>query len=618
MKLYIPEQIPPSEDAFPNHPRKVKNWLAELKQANMGDFAREVYNGLLQLNRQAMPTKYRLENMELLRAASRYIFTQLHKHFVNRTLPLPEKSLKIINLNQALLNEMAIGYKIIIFESANNLVKVDSKYLLISCERALHYLAEQLLRFSQVYSEYPKGTWWDIHRIYGYAEQKNIHTKKISDDELRKKTTTIENYYKQILLFSLARPNALRQSDAERLFKILPDWVEFTTLSSKLKANNMNRYFCSKLDSDQPPACISQNDTNNNNSLRNIELDNLVNQLRKQINDSESFGTQVSIGDQMSQETLRTLVSSWSQCAARRFSRGERENDIRAVIGLGSIYKELTKAPEPERPAAAARTNKKPGAMFSLESIPENMRTKREVFDNQDPSFFITHPNLKAEKDSSASAWDMVAKGRALTESYARELQTQNEEMGEINKEAPDLHWKISNVSAGGYCLRWNSKSTSRAQVGELIGIREKEPDHTYQWRVGVIRWMQYTQNNGLEVGIQVLAPKLIPCKVKRTNRSKEEPFEGLMLPGIKPIQQPSTLLLPAHAFKKDNTLSINIHERDIEVKLGSIREHTGSFTQFQFSQISGNPEPDNGGGNEAKKEPSSKPDDFNSIWSSL
>ena len=616
MKLYIPEQIPPSDDDFPNHPRKVKKWLSELKQANMGDFAREIYNGLLQLNRQAMPTKYRLENMELLRTPARYIFNQLHKHFINRTLPLPEKSLKIINLNQALLNEMAIGYKIIIFESANDLSKVDSKHLLFSCERALHYLSELLLRFSQVYSEHPKGTWWDIHRIYGYAEQKDIHTKKISDDELGKKTVTIENYYKQILLFSLARPNALRQSDAERLYKALPEWVEFTTLSSQLKPNNLNRYFCSKLDSDQPPTCITQDDTNNSKSLRSIELDKLVNQLRKQINDSESFGTKIAIGDQVSQETLRTLVSSWSLCAARRFSRGERDSHIRAVIGLSSIYKELTKAPEPERPAA--RPSKKPGAMFSLESIPENMRKKAEVFDNQDPSFFITHPNLKAEQDTSASAWDMVAKGRALTESYARELQTQNEEIGELNKEAPDLHWKISNVSAGGYCLRWNSKTTSRAQVGELIGICEKEPDHTYQWRVGVIRWMQYTQNHGLEVGIQVLAPKLIPCKVHRTNKAKEEPFDGLMLPGIKPIQQPSTLLLPAHAFKKDNNLTLNIHERNLDVKLGSIREHTGSFTQFQFSQLSDTPTPDDGGGNNSKKETSNKPDDFNSIWSSL
>ncbi|MDH5765085.1 MAG: hypothetical protein OEZ38_03630, partial [Gammaproteobacteria bacterium] len=136
MKLYIPEQKTPTDDDFPNHPKQIKKWLAELKQANMGDFTREIYNGLQQLNRQAMQSRVRIENMELLRPSVRYIFNQLNKHFVNRTLPLPDKSHKIINLNQALLNEMATGYKIIIFESANDLGKVDSKHLLISCERA--------------------------------------------------------------------------------------------------------------------------------------------------------------------------------------------------------------------------------------------------------------------------------------------------------------------------------------------------------------------------------------------------------------------------------------------------------------------------------------------------
>ena len=185
MKLYIPEQIPPGKDDFPNHPRKVKKWLNGLKQANMGDYTRQIYNAIMHLNRQAMPAKYRLENMEILREAARYIFSQLHKHFVNRTLPLPDKSLKIVTLNQAILGEMATGYKIIVFEAANDLNKVDGKSLLIASERALHYLAELALRCSQVYSEFPKGTWWDIHHIYAYSESRGLHQKKIKDPEAR-------------------------------------------------------------------------------------------------------------------------------------------------------------------------------------------------------------------------------------------------------------------------------------------------------------------------------------------------------------------------------------------------------------------------------------------------
>ncbi len=613
MKLNVPEQTAFSGDDFPNHPRKLKKWLTTLKRANMGDFTRQIYNGLLSVNRQAIEPKQRLEIMELLREPTRYIFNQLHKHFINRTLPLPEKSQKIIHLNQALLNEMAIGYKILIFEASNNLAKIDAKTTLIACERSLHYYSELLLRSSQIYSELAKGVWWDIHRLYSYAEAKNLHQKNVKDSELAVKNISSEDYYKQILLFSLARPNALRQSDAERLFKSINEWAKLTSITNQPSKNKLNRYFISRLDGDQPPSCVSESDLKNSQHVRAIDTSKLVEHLQIIDSNTNDLHSAVSIGDLVSQETIRTLVSSWSLCAKRRFSRAERKDDIRVSIGLKPIYEALNEEIIPPKPK-----EKKLGKMFSLESIPENEAIKKDVFAQQDPALFITNPESGDENDRSAGAWDMVAKGRALTASYANELQEHDKSIGELHKEAPDMHWKITNVSAGGYCLFWDSDLPSRALVGELISIREKEPDHTYQWRVGVIRWMQYSQTNGLEIGVQILSPKVISCRIQRLERKNEEPFNCLMLPGIKPIQQPSTLLLPAHAFRRGNTLNMHVYERDMEIKLGTVREHTGSFTQFQFSQINEEDTPeseDNGSNGKSSK---GNLDNFDSIWSSL
>jgi len=476
MKLNIPEQLATDKDDFPNHPRKLKKWLASLKQANMGDYSRQIYNGILQLNRQKMPVKYRMEDMEMVREHARHIFDQLHKYFINRTLPLPEKSLKIINLNQAILSEMATGYKIIIFEAANGLNKIENKTLFTASERALHYLSEILLRASQVYANPPKGTWSDVHKIYAYAEYKKIHQKEIKDPEAIKKLASVENIYKQILLFSLARPNALRQSDSERVYKIIPDWAEFTHISAKPEPNKLNRYLCSKLDTDLPPNCFSEEDLTNIKTIRAIDTVKLVNHLRNQINDDDdSLNSAIAIGDQVSQETLRTLISSWSLCAKRRFSRAERKGDIKVAIGLSWIFDAIIEEVTPPKPK-----KEKPANIFSLESIPDTDRADKDIFSQQDPTMFITDPS-KTTEESSAGAWDMVAKGRVLTESYANELENQYKEFGELNIEDPDVHWKITNVSAGGYCLRWHAETPSKAQVGELIGIREQEADRTYQ-----------------------------------------------------------------------------------------------------------------------------------------
>ncbi len=615
MKLNIPEQTTPVNDDFSHHPRKVKNWLQSLKQANMGDYTRQVFNGLRLLNRQPMPPKDRMENMETLREPTRHIFSQLHKYFINRTLPLPSKSQKITHLNQALLNEMTIGYKILIFEASNNINKIDAKTLLTACERVLHYYSELQLRSSQIYEELPKGAWWDIHRVYGYAEQKKLNLKSVKDNELAHEEITIEEYYKQILLFSLARPNALRQSDAERLFKSINEWSKLTFITNQPEKNNIDRYFISKLDSDLPPNCVSETDLKNLSHYRSIETSKLVRHLQSLKIDSADLYSKISFGDNVSQETIRTLVTSWGLCAKRRFSRAERKDSIGVSIGLNPIFKAINTEVTPPKAKAKEKTSSR---MFSLESIPDNEKVTNNVFADDEPTFFINHPELKDNGERSAGAWDMVAKGRTLTESYAQEVKDKNSNLDtlEPKKEGPDIHWKITNVSAGGYCLYWDSHLPSRAQVGELISIHEKEPDSTMQCRVGVIRWMQYHCETGLDIGIQILSHKLISCTIQRLDRKNEDPFNCLMLPGIKPVQQPSTLLLPAHAFRKDEVLLMHVYERDMQIKLGTIREHTGSFTQFQFSQINADEPFDR---NKIKKNSDDDDlDNFDSIWSSL
>lgn len=616
MKLNIPEQVAPSDDDFPTHPRKVKKWLEGLKQANMGDYTRLMFNGLLKLNRTTISADHRFDIMEILREPMRHIFTQLHKQFVNRTLPLPDKSLKIVNLNQTLLSEMAIGYKILIFEAANDIAKVDSKQLLIACERVLHYLSEMLLRYSQIYTDHPKGTWWDIHHVYGFAELKRIHQKNVKDSELKNGSTTVEEMYKQILLFSLAKPNAMRQSDADRVFKSMPDWAQRTAISSKPISTNANRNYCVQLDSDLPPSCITNDEIPDTDNLRTISTAALVNYLRSQTSDSDDFSNNVAFGDMVPQETLRSLITAWSMCTKRRFSRAVRETETRIAIGLNPIYEALIA----ETTTHSKNKAKKPASMFSLEAIPDSARVTRDAFSKNDPNSFQSHPDQLAEKDKAASNWDLVGRGRTLTETYSSELNKQNRDMGELNKEAPDLHWRVTNVSAGGYCMQWHSDSPSRALVGELIGVREREADGTYQWRVGVIRWMQYNNQTGLEIGVQILSPKVIFCTVQRPERKNEQPFKCLMLPGIKPIQQPSTLLMPAHAFRKGNPLKLHVYDRDMEINLGTIREHTGSFTQFQFTQQSDESPTGGGGGSTGKtgSDKKSSPDDFDSIWSSL
>jgi hypothetical protein len=609
MKLHIPEQNAPAKDAIPNHPRKLKKWLAELPHANMGEMTRQIYNAVRDLNRQTMPNKYRMENMELLREPVRGIFNNLEKYFINRTLPLPEKSQKIVNLNQSLLQEVSYGYKIVAYEAANGIdKKVDSKTQNIAILRAMRYMSELLLRASEVYEPYPPGTWYDLHQMYSYAEKAGFHNKPVTDTEYTQKKATIEDFYKQAMLFALARPIALRQSDSERVYKKLAEWAQLTHLGKEALENQVNRFFCARVDQDLPPNYLSMKDCNGSPDIRTLETSELVDTIRQDIKKAEGNQGKLAVGDQLSAETLQVLAMSWGVCAKRRFSRADKGGRIKAAIGLVNAAREIAgKVTEEEKEPEEIRPGKHNKVDITLEAIPEDFRGS----ESQIHAAYVTHHELGGDKDG---AWDLVAKGRALTEAYERERQFLEEAQLGLHKEK-DKHWEVVNVSAGGYCLRWNADTSSRAQVGELIALREKEPDGSDAWRIGVIRWMQYIRESGLEIGVQVLSPKVMSATAQRSNRPNEEPFDCLMLPGIKPLNQPPSVLLPAHAFRSGNDLKIRIMEREIEIKLGSVKDHTGSFTQFHYTSQD---EVERIEKQQKQNARAKNRDNFDEIWSSL
>ena len=611
MKLHIPEQNTPAKGAVPNHPRKLKKWLANLPHANMGEMTRQIYSAVRDLNRQTMANKYRIEDMELLREPVRNIFDHLEKYFINRTLPLPEKSQKIVNLNQSLLKEMSDGYKIIIYQAANGIdKKVDSKTQNLAILRAIRYMSELLLRASEIYEPFPTGVWYDIHQMYYYAEQHGLHNKVIADAEYEHKKASISDYYKQVMLFALARPSALRQSDSERVYKKLADWANLTNLGKDAQENHVNRFFCTRVDQDRPPKYLSMKDCDGSSEIRTLDTAELVDSIRKDINGTQNKEGTIAVGDQFSTETLQVLAMSWGVCAKRRFSRADRSGSIKAAIGLVNAAREISgKAEADEKEPEVINPGKRSQLNISLEAIPEDLKAS----ESQVTTRYTTHHEIGSDNEE---AWDMVAKGRVLTETYEKERQFLEDTKLGLHHEY-DKHWQIVNVSAGGYCLRWHSDTASRAQIGELIALREKEPDGEYSWRIGVIRWMQFIRESGLEIGVQVLSPKVTSATVQRSNRPNEEPFDCLMLPAIKPLKLPPSVLLPAHAFRPGDDLTIKFTDQEtgMGIRLESVKEHTGSFTQFQYTSKEAIERMEK---EEKKKASAMNKDNFDEIWSSL
>jgi hypothetical protein len=606
MKLLTPAQSDAQDGGFPTHPRKAKKWLTDLPQANMGEMTKQIFGAVREINRTKLPAKQRLEIMEMLRAPSRSIFNNLKKYFINRTFPLPEKSKKIVNLNQALLQEMALGYKIIVQQAADKSEKVDDKSQVIAIARAIKYQSELLLRASEIYAAMPDNIWKDAHQMFAYAVEIKAHRNAINDNENPNGKATIEDIYKQMLLFALSRPTALRQSDSERVYNKLYNWVTQTNLGVQTQENQINRFFCARIEEDRPPSYVNQQDCDSDNKVFTLETADLVDNIRKEISSASRKQDTITVGDELSTETLKALAMSWGVMPKRRFSRAGSHGNIAAAIGLAHAAKMIRESNLPES-LESMQDNFSAGDSFTLETIPDELKSVQD-----ESSGYMTHTEIGKTDNN---AWDMVAKGNAMTDAFEKQRRLREAESLKLNKEDDDLHWEVVNISAGGYCLRWNSDTTSKAQIGELIAIHEREANGSYEWRVGAIRWMQFTSANGLEIGVQVLSPKVIAAQVQRLNRLDEAPFDALMVPGIRPLNQPATIVLPAHAFKTGDKLRVEVFEQNIEIKLGDKKEHTGSFTQFQFIHLEQDIQKKK---IEKQQEAEKKKDDFDEIWSSL
>ncbi len=608
MRLHLPQQHAPTADSSPSNPRQLKKALSALPFANMGELTRQTFQILRDQNRQLMPNKHRLENLEMLREQARNIFNNLEKYFINRTLPLPVKSQKIVNLNQSILRELINGYEIIIYEAATDTdTKIDDKTLSIAICRAINYLAENLLRSSDIYAPCPKNLWLEVHQLYAFAESKKLANNIIIDQEHEQEKITIENSYKQILLFALARPTTLRQSDNERLFKKLYQWSQHTSIHHHDTETLIEHAFHIKNSEDCAPDYPDKNDFTNDAGILILNADKLISHVENII--SQQNKQKIATGDTIPVETLELLVNAWAKDTKRRFVRADHHGQINVAIGLKlaaiTIRSSLQKNKKLETKPSFIRTTAsiKQDPDFTLQSITTDA-------DKQEQGY-ITHFQIADDKND---AWDMVAKGRVLTETYAAEKKRTDE--GPINlNQTTDFHWKIVNISAGGYCLRWDSDDTSKAQIGELIALQEFETKKHFQWRIGIIRWMQFTQKEGLEIGVQVISPKVVSVTAQRFNHRDEIPFDCLMLPGIKALKQPSSTLLPAHAFKTNDKLVIQTIDNKLNITLDSTKEHTGSFTQFTFKNTK-----DQRLRKKAKEtETTTKnKDDFDELWSSL
>ncbi len=550
--LTIAERTKPTSISFNTRSNVVEQWVQDLPLGNVGAMSKLLYSSLREVNRLAISWRERQRFLELFRQPIEYVQEQLQRRYIGVSFPLPPKTQQIAELSKALASEMALGYKTAIEEMlSSSFLSRDNKALTELIHRAVHYLSCSLLTSYKTYAPHPEDSWFELHLLYLHAEHKNIHTKPISDRENKAlPQSSIARLYKQVLLLALASPYRMRQGEAQAVYKALARWAGHAEIIPYNDPSAAEALFVVHMDSDDAPDFQAFNHRDCNTELcRLVDTRQLSHILQEELG---YLGANGKSDEGITAELLYRLIRSWGIAPKRSFSRNDKDASLEVVIGLSSLHRALATELGDE----------------------SQLRGKAEY-----QSKSVTGVSQPTSKD----IWDIFSKDK-LGQQYQSYQQTQEQPKEEKPKPSvPRQYWHIRNESAGGYRLAIENSDGTKVQVGELLGLRPRYSDNTCE--VGVIRWMRQPADGGLEVGVQVLAPQVVPVMLRNTRLgTKSTEYQpALMLPEVPTINLPATLLTPILLFNTGVELQLHHPEQDIRIVLSERGQETGSFTQYRF-----------------------------------
>ncbi|EKJ7934178.1 molecular chaperone [Pseudomonas aeruginosa] len=302
-------------------PKDIKYWLAHLPKANLGETARQLYQGLIELNQLVLPVEARLQLLELFRPEVHFVCAHLERHFLNQAIVLDERPRKIANLCQALQNHLAIGYKLIVVQEAPRNSRDRAQLLAVGIQRAIRSLCGPLIRASQLYCPVPEGLWLELHQLYQLASQRGVHRLAVRD-ELAKHTPglSVEQAYLIPLLLGCARCNQMRQNNIARLAEVLEPWSQLLSIQSAALPGSL---FIAVPQIDGPPRYRSLYPETQLANALGIDTQPLVELIREYLlqPEAERAKARLPLIEGVTLDLLQHLSSAWGDIAERTFQR---------------------------------------------------------------------------------------------------------------------------------------------------------------------------------------------------------------------------------------------------------------------------------------------------------
>lgn len=537
-------------------PAAVGAWLAELPKANLGETARRLYTALQELNRLQTPPANRLQLLELLQPEVQFACAQLERHLRNQVVILDARRQQIATLSQTLQQQLARAAKLTASEAlrlpASEAGTLAGRALLL----ALQGLYRLLCQYCLLYIPPPQGFWLELHQLYRAASRQGLERLPLAAG--KGATQTIEQCYVSSLLLGCARGNQLRQQAIQLLGEALPAWSSRARLQDAALADSL---FAFAPNADSPPRHTSLLQDEVRPRLLGLAPQGLVADLREYLllGREQRVHAKLPVPHGITDELLQHLCIAWSAPAERAFNRVPGDGSLSACIGISALHY-----------FAAGR------------------RSFAEVLQLPDEEVSVCFQRRQREQDAWARAYDAAHNDALLHKPRERIDFVSPKDAGSAPTEREDYprhQLQIVNQSPGGYCLNWDDTPPGQLQSGDLIGLQHPGEQG---WNIALIRWIHQQRGAGLQLGIELLAPRARACGLRPQPRSGQpgQYLRGLLLNAIPALGRPALLIAPHLPFQQGQKILLNL-DGEIQRILLTRRHALGdSFNQFEYRRL--------------------------------
>ena len=564
IKLRIPRQDLSEFVLFGLNEEQARNWAEGLPMANTAQLAQQLRSALSDLNRVEIKPDVRFEILEALRPTLHTALTTLSKYFLNQPIVLPDEPRKAAKLAQNLYELITTGYTICGIQTIQRRKSISSsnpaKLVCQSLHRAITSASMKLLVSYQLYQPVEINAWMELHQLFLLAERQKLGSQLVIDGIAG--DGSITDTYLRALMLGSCKPNQLRQRDLSGVFKGLREWVKFLSL---LPPEDNEGLFLVDFASDHPPIYTSLYSEVPGSTCRLIDTDTLVNHLQTLRQDT---GEQSIVFDKdtvVSPNVLDHVITSWGVMSKRNFARAPTQEKLWVSVGLSNTHYYVSGGVNFEALVSSQASHLLDGPDRSA-TMAEDAAREREFWD---AAF------LPREDDDSVNLEDV--------EFHIREA---GHEANNNNKERhPVFPVRMANVSPGGYCLEWSAEIPSHIKTGDVISVREV--DHG-SWSIAVIRWVSQLKDKTTLLGVELLSPRATPYGARVQHKTGEDGdlMRALLLPEIKLVGQPNTLITPRVGFKERQKVTLIRGGEESYIQLFKKVSSTAAYNQFEFRYI--------------------------------